>query len=1656
MKALKYTLIFISVIGGLNTLSAQMWNGVDTLFGNEWIQYDRPYYKISVPASGFHRLSLSELTQAGFPTGSVQGAELRMYHQGKEIPVEVSTEAVLSNDDYIGFWGEKNRGEIDSYLFADPEGEQLNPQFSMYNDTAAYFLTWGIPGSSPLRYEEQASDFTNLPAKEAWCWAEEWQVFSQSFIEKRYDSQNLVALSNYDEGEGWGSSYQNERNIDFSLEGLWTDEPEASVSVRLFSGRTSTSGSHELEIFFNDQSYYQSEPADYTLLKVDMQAAAQDLEENVSLFIRGNFNNQDRYSVANAYVRYKRDFSAAGSSSFPFSLETATQKRYFEIDDFSAPSGSAYLYDLTNGRKISTVLDDNVVKFTLPAGYPEAEFLLLDSESFLSIGGIVKAVNFEDLRTSDADFIIISHRRLNQSSGGINRVEEYADYRRSMQGGGFSVKFVEVQQLYDQFGYGINYHAIALRNFGNYIAGNWGNAQHILLLGHGFEYNGIRGYSSELMNTHFVPTFGRPGSDHLLFSNNYSSVPALSVGRIAARNPNEIKNYLEKLKLHEQGFLDGQTVEAQAWRKKVLHLVGGNPSEQTLFEFYLGLLKNEIESNAYGGLVNTVTKTNSGPIQTSISEEIINEMNNGVGIKTFFGHGAVVNTDFGLDDPFIFDNKGRYPLIFSLGCLSGNLYDNQNSVSERFVLAPEVGTIAYMASSGFGFTNALQVVADGVYRRLGGSHYGQSIGVVFKEALKEFDNNNSLPIKSLVQQLGYHGDPAVRINNLPQADFITDIASVKINPQTIDAQVDSFELSFSIVNLGFVLADTFAIEIDRKFPNGQSLQIKDTIPTNGTITELTYSIPVGGSAASGINTLEIRLDTDNNVDEAPLPSAESNNVLRNSSGQTGVEFVVIDNSLVPVNPPEFAIVTQTDIDLIASTTDALAPMQAYVFELDTTAYFNSPVKQIFTLNDQGGIIQWKPEVNWQPETVYYWRTAVQNESDPDSLNWRTSSFVYLPDAAPGWNQSHFFQLAENDLENIVIEEPDRKLKYVENVFSIVGEAMAGTSANGDLSRLLINGNRVFRSPFNSQNLSIAVLDPQTAELKKTPGGGNAFSFGLNTPEKRKAIIDFITDSIPSDHYALLFTCHLEGANLFSKEWGLDSLQYGTNLFQILEAEGAMLVRELSKNDTLPYIFGFIKDGPVLGEKLASNEDERVNVIFDIPVFWDSGEMQSVKIGPSQKWETLFWETSTVDAGLSDSIDVRLSGLRADNSSELLYEDIPLNTLDLSNVDPIEFPFIKLSIATADSLNRTSPHLDYWRIYHQGVGDAAVATNAILDFHADTLQQGDPLRLTTAVQNIGLEGLDSLDVRFSISDTRNNQIEILKKLSPLAPGESAPLSLELETNSLEGAHQLIVQLDPEERQVELNRFNNVLVKAFYVRKDEANPLLDITFDGSRIVNGDIVSSAPFILIALRDENPYLKLEDTTSLNISLRYPNGDVRPIYFTDPDVQFFSLDQEKGSEARVEFRPTFAQDGTYTLSVNGRDASDNVADQLDYEVEFEVINDEMISNILPYPNPFSTSCRFAYVLTGNRQPDVFKIQIMTISGKVVKEISKAEFGPMKIGKHLSDFVWDGTDAYGDKLANGVYLYRVITRNFDETIEHYETNADQFFKKGFGKLVILR
>jgi flagellar hook assembly protein FlgD len=124
--------------------------------------------------------------------------------------------------------------------------------------------------------------------------------------------------------------------------------------------------------------------------------------------------------------------------------------------------------------------------------------------------------------------------------------------------------------------------------------------------------------------------------------------------------------------------------------------------------------------------------------------------------------------------------------------------------------------------------------------------------------------------------------------------------------------------------------------------------------------------------------------------------------------------------------------------------------------------------------------------------------------------------------------------------------------------------------------------------------------------------------------------------------------------------------------------------------------------------------------------------------------------------------------------------------------------------------------------------------------------------------------------------------------------------------------------------------------------------------------------------------------------------------------------------------------------------------------VQFEVNNKPSVTSVMNYPNPFTTNTKFVFTLTGSEVPEVFTIQIMTISGKIVKEITREELGNVHIGRNNTDYSWDGRDMYGDRLGNGVYLYKIVTKLNGENMEKAASGADKYIKHEFGKMVLMR
>jgi hypothetical protein len=460
-----------------------------------------------------------------------------------------------------------------------------------------------------------------------------------------------------------------------------------------------------------------------------------------------------------------------------------------------------------------------------------------------------------------------------------------------------------------------------------------------------------------------------------------------------------------------------------------------------------------------------------------------------------------------------------------------------------------------------------------------------------------------------------------------------------------------------------------------------------------------------------------------------------------------------------------------------------------------------------------------------------------------------------------------------------------------------------------------------------------------------------------------------------------------------------------------------------------------------------------------------GYITSPAFGPAKKWNQVIWNGKSVEALSNDDEIIDVIGLDHSNNETVLFTlDRNTHNLDISTVDPATYPMMKLKMRNADSVTLSPYQLTDWKIYYEPEPEGALAPN-LLKSVKDTLEIGEPFKFEMAFKNVSPHPFDSLAVKLQILDKNNvAQPIIIARQKPLVSGDTIALRVNIDSKLFSDANTLFLEFNPNNDQPEQYHFNNFLYKNFYVKTDRTNPVLDVTFDGVHILNKDIVSARPHIQIKLKDEAKFLLLNDTALSSVQIRYPDGTVRTHHFDNDTLRFTPATSASDNSAVVDFYPAFTEQynpegDEYELIVKGKDRSGNKAGETEYRISFTVITKAMISNLLNYPNPFSTSTAFVFTVTGSEIPQNMKIQILTVTGKIVREITRDELGPIHIGRNITEFKWDGTDQFGQKLANGVYLYRFVTSLNGKRMEKYKAkndNTDMYFNNGYGKMYLMR
>jgi hypothetical protein len=1627
-------------------------------YGHEWIEPGRTYLRIQVAEDGMYRVPTSALRAAGLPTSQGEGTVFQLHHFGKRVPVHVLNDGIV-------FYGERARGELDAYLFEDAETQQLNPRYGMYTDTASYYLSVAGDSAAPPRYEAaEGAGGAEVPV----LYRRAERVFSDEASKYyfRTSTGNSIVFSHYELAEGFGSRSNNDllSSNGSTVTAFDLDLPAAVAGPAQLDLRFGLAfpSDHRQRISVDGEELGTVEASNWGVHQPTYTVNLTGRDE-VTIQVAGEGGFKDKANLAFARITY------------PAAVETDGEQLYFTLPLGEASSlrfgglpATARLYDLTNAK---VYLPTNG-RFDLPAAGSERRFCLVLSEKDPAD---TRGVELQDLLPpAGTNYLIVSSRRLAGAE-----LDELAAYRASPAGGGYRVHTVYAEDIYDVHGYGLERHSRGIKNYLEAALTVAPSLEYLFIVGKGREYTSRRSREelAEAWSTFFVPSFGLPASDNLLTAPVGGVVPRLATGRLAAVSRGEIGTYLRKLReVERQIDRAEQSIDDLAWMKQALFLGGGQtPGEQAQIRQNLARMESLLERSKLGGEVTSFFRTSTEPIENSQKDAIFERINGGTSIIAFHGHSSSQGFDFSIDNPENYENRGKYPLMLSLGCYSGDAFVAARSISERFIFLENGGAIAFAASKGLGFPSALGNYGAQLTSYLGGRAYGEGVGKAFQLTSEALAETSRFDIQLLLEQFSLSGDPAFRLHPRPGPDLVIDPRSVTFMPSVIPAQDSVYRVMVRVLNLGTILEDTpdsVTLRFRQRLPDGD-IVLLDTQRILTPHYDLTQTFEVAnlGLSSVGINRLLIEVDFGDRVAEFPVPAAENNNVLI-SGGQPGVPFTVVANTARAAFPPPYAVIGG-QVELVANSSDPLAPERAYLFEVATESDFRNPVVRE-RQTSPGGVIRFAPSIPFVDSTTYYWRVSPDSTRASDiGYVWSESSFTYVSGQEKlGYAKQHPGQLAQGTTDQLFVRPNDERWNFARTVNDI--QFINAVYEDRLLPRMEWNGTRYpvafpWRTRSGIQVLVIDSTNNDNWDVVTETGLYNSvsrkndrpWSFDTRTEEGREGLLNFLDDIVPG-RYVIVYSAQRGSELAYHTEgWAQDSTRFGRTIYSALEAEGAEQVRFLEQLGSVPYTFAYQKGRGPLAETVATSQDEETSVLIPIQENWDMGSYASDRIGPSLGYEDLEIRFLPRDIDPSDSVSFTLVGIEAENQETVLIDeslDVRASlrfSYDLSRVDASRYPHLRMELELADVEQRTAVSLEEVFLNYQRPPDVAVSPSVAYSA-PDTLVQGQSGRLEVGYENISGTDMDSLLVKLEIIDSRNETTIRYERQPPLPARATGTVGFDL-PDSADDDLRVQLTLNPDGDQAEDILFNNYLSDRIGVAVDRIDPDLQVYYDGRRIRDGELISSRPEILVQLRDENPFRRLDDSSAYTIILRSPDDTEERIRMSDSRVDYLPAPAEGENMAEIYFRPELLTDGEYSLIVEATDRSRNKAGRLAYEQSFEVINEQLIANVLTYPNPFSTQTSFVYTLTGDVAPEMFRIQIMTVSGRVVRDIDLLAYEDVRVGTHRTEFTWDGTDEYGDRLANGVYLYRVITSDGEgQSLENYDTGTDEYFRNGIGKLVILR
>lgn len=203
-------------------------------------------------------------------------------------------------------------------------------------------------------------------------------------------------------------------------------------------------------------------------------------------------------------------------------------------------------------------------------------------------------------------------------------------------------------------------------------------------------------------------------------------------------------------------------------------------------------------------------------------------------------------------------------------------------------------------------------------------------------------------------------------------------------------------------------------------------------------------------------------------------------------------------------------------------------------------------------------------------------------------------------------------------------------------------------------------------------------------------------------------------------------------------------------------------------------------------------------------------------------------------------------------------------------------------------------------------------------------------------------------------------------------------------------------------------------------DNIGPTVRLYMNDESFISGGITNESPIFLAFLEDENG-INTASGIGHDIVAILDGNESNPYILND----YYETELDDYTKGKVRFPFRNLAKGLHTITFRAWDVYNN---PVTAEIQFIVMGDETVTltNVLNYPNPLVNYTQFWFTHNRPFEPLDVQVQIMTVTGKIVKTINQVVSTEGFLSRDIS---WDGKDDFGDKIGKGVYIYKLTVKS---------------------------